>query len=234
MASCKMRLALIPPGFDVHDVRGDGNCFYYSVLSSISRFQNRGSAADAKELKQILAAFLSTSRTRDFLKAVPSELQGLKHRLRTDFAWAEEPEIRLTAELLDVCIFVFKPVLDRRTGEQKWILSSYLPVDVAKICRFHGKALSAQDVLETYFCQDPGLCGHKAIYLLNADENHFVPLERRRRSERRVAPRSSCTLHHSPRSCDRDARCLWSPSHVVNFASRVRHSGVCTDLRMYR
>ena len=225
---------LIPPRFQSHDVKGDGNCFYYAVLSSINRFQYREREQDADGLKKLLLEYLENHRARRSFDGLTR--RGLEKRLRTPRAWAEAAEIRLTADFLDVCIFVFKPLFKNRGEAQRWSLSSYVPKEFRDVCEHAGRALSYQDILETYFCQDAALCGPKTIFLLNVHENHYVPLQRRGRSEHRNEPdrartRSHCDKHKVQRSCDNDADCSWMPSPLLNLAARVKHGGICTDIR---
>ena len=224
---------LIPPRFKSHDVKGDGNCFYYAVLSSINRFQYKEREQDADGLKKLLSEYLQQPRARRSFDDLTR--RGLAKRLRTPKAWAEAAEIRLTADFLDVCIFVFKPLFKNRGEAPRWSLSSYVPEEFRGVCEHAGRALSYQDILETYFCQDTALCGPKTIFLLNVHENHYVPLQRRRRSEHRepdrARTRSHCDKHTVQRSCDNDADCSWMPLSLLNLASRVKHGGICTDIR---
>ena len=223
-----MHPSLIPPRFQVHDVNGDGNCFYYSVLWSLNYPET---VESAENLKKILSDHLKESGAgRSFDRLTRRQL---RERLETPRAWAEAAEIRLTADVLDVCIFVFKPLSYDRSKGQTWSLSSYVPAEVREICEHTGRALSYQDILETYFCQDPALCGQKTIFLLNVHDNHYMPLQMLRRPERRSESsrsrqtRRECRSHYAQKNCDNDANCMWLP----NFATRVKHGGVCKDIR---
>jgi hypothetical protein len=232
----KMHPSLVPPRFQVHDVKGDGNCFYYAVLSGMNRFRYREREKDADALKKLLSDYLKASGARRAFDSFT--LKGLESRLRKPRAWAEEAEIKLTADFLDACIFVFKPLPYDKSKGQRWSLSSYVPAEFRDICGHAGRALSYGDILETYFCQDPALCGPNTIFLLNVHENHYAPLQRLRRPERRsefiqidTRQTRDCRSHQAQRSCDSDTNCMWVPSHLLNLATRVKHGGVCNDIR---
>lgn len=248
-----MHPSLVPPRFEVNDVRGDGNCFYYAVLSSLNRFRYRESAKDASELKKLLLDFLQTSKFKHSWDRLM--IKRTARRLQEPYAWADQEEIRLTADLLDVCIFVFKPIYNRQKREQHWSLTSYVPSKFEDICGYSGRVFTAEEILEAYFCQDHTLCGPNTIFLLNVHDNHYMPLRRLRRSEYRSESRTEsraqppphrseplrhslkhpsrrdCKSHHGQDSCDSDANCMWLPAaHLQNFASHIK-KGMCSDIR---
>jgi hypothetical protein len=177
-----------PPGFNSIDVTGDGNCFYYAIGESRSK---KIDATRVARMKLRLLEYYNKLGNED--KAM---MPGVSTRLRTDFAWAQEAEIFLTASMLNLCIFVF---VQRWMQPHIWTLHVYaspkmqarLEQDGESGCLYSGAAVydktkystpphGAIAIQSLFLC--PRCLNGRQIFLLNVVDgpvngNHYKCLK---------------------------------------------------------
>lgn len=118
-----------PEDFEVVDVPGDGNCFYYALsktLPQAKEFRYRWTEGKVEEFKKTLLRDMDKLLENiDNNVLSTSEVQAfLRRHLQTKGDYAQEPAVALAAWQLDRCIVVFHR--SSKPG-QHWSVQAYGP-----------------------------------------------------------------------------------------------------------
>lgn len=157
-------------------MRGDGNCFYYSIPIAFSGFTAGWTPETVRSFKKLLLAHLKKPGAAKNLNQ--STISKLKERLAKEGAWAQAPEVALTSEVLDLCIYVlsYNP-----SNKLPWFVTLFVPPKHKKAVYTEGKCPDtmsySEEQLASALFSCPAKCGkHEPIFLLLRDQ-HYQPLK---------------------------------------------------------
>jgi len=177
-ATCQMEEERIPPGFKVFPVPGGGNCFYYSLGPALNGFEKRylWKLERIERFKKHLLKKLDKSTLKK--DADERTVDALTRRLRTPDKFAQEPEVALTAEVLNLCIYVFS--YDPK-NPRPWLVVLHVPPlyreEVYKNCP-ETKSYTAEELKKARFPCSTSCGEHKPIFLLHDKRaQHYQPLQ---------------------------------------------------------